>query len=314
VPNFKVPLITGGAGFIGSEMVRQLVADDSIEKIYVLDKLTYAGNLRRIAKEIESGKIEIIESDLNLSVNYEKYLLDVDAVFHFAAETHVDRSILSGKSFYESNVLGTYHLLDSIRANGNARTVIVSTDEVYGSIEEGEFTEKDAIDASSPYSASKAAAELVGLAQWKTYGQDVVITRCSNNFGLFQDKEKFIPTVINSVKNDLHIPIYGSGRNVREWIHISDHVRALITIFDEADSGEILNIGSGERFTNLEIARIILGLMPNSKSQIEYITDRLGHDFRYAVNTDRLRGKYSWSPTVKLEAGLLELVSSEIDF
>lgn len=309
--NFRCPLITGGAGFIGSEMVRRFAVDDSIKKIFVIDKLTYAGDLLRIQSELNSGKVELIESDVRETKNYKNVFREVDSVFHFAAETHVDRSIQSGEIFYQSNVLGTYNLLDLVRNSGVIRTIVVSTDEVYGSTEIGEFVETDRIDASSPYSASKAAAELVAIAQFKTFGQDVLITRCPNNYGKFQDGEKFIPTVIRRALNNQDIPIYGTGMNVREWIHISDHIDALITIFKQGQTGGIINIGSGDRFNNLELAQKIQSMIPDSISKLCFVKDRPGHDFRYAVDSSKLRKSFRWTPKITFHEGLKELIMSE---
>lgn len=309
--NFEYPLITGGAGFIGSEMVRRLAFDDNIKKIFVVDKLTYAGDLLRIQSALSSGKVEFIESDVRETKNYEKVLGEVDSVFHFAAETHVDRSIRNGEIFYLSNVLGTYNLLESVRKNGVIRTIVVSTDEVYGSTEFGEFVETDAFDASSPYSASKAAAELAAIAQFKTFSQDVLITRCPNNYGKFQDGEKFIPTVIRRALMNQEIPIYGTGMNVREWIHISDHIDALITVFNQGKTGDVINIGSGDRINNLNLAQMILSLIPDSKSELCLVEDRPGHDFRYAVDSSKMRKNFSWSPKINFQEGLRELVMNE---
>ena len=286
-------VITGGAGFIGSEFVRQAVDSKKYSKIFVLDKLTYASDLNRIRSELETNQIELFEVDVVDSSKYANILKESACVVHFAAESHVDRSISDGNPFIQSNIIGTYNLLEAARLNSVSRVLVVSTDEVYGSINSGKFLETDALNPSSTYSASKSAADLLALAQYKTFNQDIIVTRCVNNYGPWQNNEKFIPNAIDRALEGEHILLYGNGLNVREWIHVSDHVGALNLILEHGTSGDIFNIGSGESFTNFDIALEILQILEESSEQVKFITDRLGHDYRYAVNSDKVRKRFN---------------------
>jgi dTDP-glucose 4,6-dehydratase len=299
-------LITGGAGFIGSEAVRFLARSDRFRKIYVVDKLTYAGDLRRIEQELLNPAIEFIESDVNNVGNYRKVLKECTAVIHFAAESHVDRSISDGSPFISSNIAGTYSLLTATQEFPSVRTLLVSTDEVYGSIAVGEANEGFPINPSSVYSASKASADLLALAQVSTFRQDLVITRCCNNYGPWQDVEKVIPTFISNILAGRGIPVYGSGENVREWIHVRDHVAGILLALEKGASGETYNIGTGLRVNNLELAEKLISFSPSSASEIKHVDDRLGHDFRYAINSEKIRVDLGWSPEVSFESGLKE--------
>ena len=302
-------VITGGAGFIGSEFVRQAAESKKYSKIFVLDKLTYASDLNRIRKELEANQIELFEADVVDSSKYVSILKESACVVHFAAESHVDRSISNGNPFIQSNVLGTYNLLEAARLNSVSRVLIVSTDEVYGSSDSGKFLETDVLNPSSTYSASKSASDLLALAQYKTFKQDIIVTRCVNNYGPWQNNEKFIPNAINRALEGEHILLYGNGLNIREWIHVSDHVGALNLILEHGTSGEIFNIGSGESFTNFDIALEILQILKESSEQVKFITDRLGHDYRYAVNSDKVRKRFNWSPKVNFKQGLTDLIN-----
>ncbi|CAN1484216.1 RfbB dTDP-D-glucose 4,6-dehydratase [Candidatus Nanopelagicaceae bacterium] len=299
-------LITGGAGFIGSEAVRALASSSRFRKIYVVDKLTYAGDLRRIEHELEDPNLEFIESDVNDVESFRNALKDCSAVLHFAAESHVDRSISNGSPFISSNIAGTYSLLSATREFPSIRTVVVSTDEVYGSVVSGEANEESAINPSSIYSASKAAADLLAMAQVSTYRQDLVITRCCNNYGPWQDSEKVIPTFIANILTGNSIPVYGSGENVREWIHVRDHVAGILLALEKGASGEIYNIGTGLRFSNLELADKLLSFDASSSSEVKHVDDRLGHDFRYAISSRKITQDLGWSPMVGFELGLRE--------
>ncbi len=301
-------LVTGGAGFIGSEFVRQAVKSDRYKRIYVVDKLTYAADLNRIRKEIETNQVTLIKSDINDTSNYKSALMECSGLFHFAAETHVDRSISDGSLFIESNISGTYKLLELARSIRKLRTLIVSTDEVYGSCEIGETTESSSLKPSSIYSASKASADLIALANMHTHHQDIIITRACNNFGQFQFPEKLIPLVIERLLNGENVPVYGNGLNIREWIHISDHVSAIDKVFREGRSGRIYNIGSGERFTNLQVVQIILESLDLPKSRIEFVEDRLGHDYRYALNSDRIRSELAWKSIINFRDGIVDTI------
>jgi dTDP-glucose 4,6-dehydratase len=301
-------VVTGGAGFIGSEFIRQICAEETYEKVYVVDKLTYAGDLSRISNELSRNKCELIEADVNQVHSYSGALRECQALVHFAAESHVDNSIKNGSPFIETNILGTFNLLETARSIGGIRTVIVSTDEVYGSLEVGEANESTKINTSSIYSASKASADLIALANITTHKQDILLTRSCNNYGQAQDSEKLIPVVIKKAINNLPIPIYGTGTNVREWIHVSDHVRAILKVMKLGTSGSIYNIGTGLRVSNLEIITRILEIMGESKELISFVEDRKGHDRRYAIDSTKIRNEIDWSPVVELDAGLKQTV------
>jgi dTDP-glucose 4,6-dehydratase len=301
--------VTGGAGFIGSEFVRQEVKLGRYSRIFVLDALTYAGNLARVQDLIDNNSIEFIHANLVQVEAYAKAIQDSDHIVHFAAETHVDRSISSGAEFVHSNIVGTFNLIESARTDLSKKIVLVSTDEVYGStLEDSEFEEDSKLDPSSAYSASKAAGDLLGLANFKTFNQRIMISRCTNNYGPFQDSEKLIPVVIKSILQDEEIPVYGDGMNVREWIHISDHCNALRRILSDGRFGRIYNIGTGQRLTNLELIQLIgksLGVTP----KIKFVEDRKGHDFRYALDSSRISSELDWKAEVPFESGLHSTVA-----
>ncbi len=301
--------VTGGAGFIGSEFLRQEVMLGRYSRIFVLDALTYAGNLARIQDLIDNNSIELIHANLLHVEAYEKALQDSDHIMHFAAETHVDRSIASGAEFVHSNVVGTFNLIESARSDLSKKLVLVSTDEVYGStLNDFEFEEDSKLDPSSAYSASKAAADLLGIANFKTFNQRIMISRCTNNYGPFQDPEKLIPVVIKAILQDDEIPVYGDGMNVREWIHISDHCNALRRILHDGKFGRVYNIGTGQRLSNLELIELIgrlLGVTP----KIKFVEDRKGHDFKYALDSSRISSELEWKPEVPFESGLSSTVA-----
>ena len=301
--------ITGGAGFIGSEYVRQEVAMGKYSKIYVLDKLTYAGNVKRIEKEIKDSSIEFIHADVSDINSYSAAISECNEIVHFAAESHVDRSIKDGAVFLKTNIVGTFNLLENLKDRKDCRVVVVSTDEVYGSTSaEDGFNETSNLDPSSNYSASKAAGDLLALANFKTFKQNVVITRCTNNYGPFQDPEKFLPVVIQGVLNKKKIPVYGTGENIREWIHISDHCEAVRRVLKDGKSGEIYNVGSNDRFSNLQLIEKvgkILGEVP----EIEFVADRKGHDLRYALNSEKIKKQLGWEPKIDLQIGLRETLN-----
>lgn len=299
----KVVLVTGGAGFIGSAFLRMLVPKYPNWLFINLDALTYAGDLKKVesVKDYENylfvhGNIcnrELVE-DL-----FEKYAIDI--VVNFAAESHVDNSIKDAESFVQTNIKGTYILLDvaknkwgydgSSKLNSNARFIQISTDEVYGSLnlDEGSWTEKALIQPNSPYAASKAASELLARSYFKTYGLPILITRSSNNFGPYQNNEKLIPTVINSVINDKPIPIYGNGENIRDWIYVDQNVEAILNVIQKGIIGETYNIGGNNERSNLDIVNQIISIIPESKSKIQLVKDRLGHDFRYSIDSSKLQ-------------------------
>ena len=304
----KSILITGGAGFIGSEFVRQIFTQGYYSKIYVLDKLTYASDLRRIENELKDKSVELLEFDVNQTNKYISVLPECAEIVHFAAESHVDRSIAEGFPFLNTNIVGTYNLLEAVRIHSTARTLLVSTDEVYGSIEKLEASEDFNLDPSSIYSASKASADIIGVANYKTHNQDLVISRCCNNYGPFQNSEKFIPLAIDNLISGKNVPVYGDGLNVREWIHISDHVSALLLIMNLGKPGSIYNIGTSDRFSNLELLRLILSELQLDESRIDFVKDRLGHDKRYALNSSKISKELGWKPKIDFKSGIAETV------
>ena len=301
-------LITGGAGFIGSEFVRQIFTQGYYSKIYVLDKLTYASDLRRIENELKDKSVELLEFDVNQTNKYISVLPECAEIVHFAAESHVDRSIAEGFPFLNTNIVGTYNLLEAVRMHSTARTLLVSTDEVYGSIEKLEASEDFNLDPSSIYSASKASADIIGIANYKTHNQDLVISRCCNNYGPFQNSEKFIPLAIENLLSGKNVPVYGNGLNIREWVHISDHVSALLLIMNLGKPGSIYNIGTSDRFSILELLRLILGELQLDESRVDFVKDRLGHDKRYALNSSKILRELGWKPKIDFKSGIAETV------
>ncbi|HJH27260.1 MAG TPA: dTDP-glucose 4,6-dehydratase [Methanophagales archaeon] len=293
-------LVTGGLGFIGSNFVKY-VADKA--DIIVIDALKYGSNENNL-KDLNYKFVKGDICDYNLMAELVK---NIDAIVNFAAETHVDRSISNPYAFIESNVIGAYTILEAMRkVNPEARLVHVSTDEVYGGIEEGSFKEKDVLKPSSPYSASKASADMLILAYVRTYGLNAVITRCTNNYGAYQFPEKLIPKAIIRAKRDKKIPIYGTGKNVRDWIYVKDHCEAIDLVSERGKEGEIYNIASGEEKTNLQVVSEILRIM-DKPNLIEFVEDRPGHDVRYSLNSSKLR-KFGWKPKYGFEEGLRETI------
>ena len=293
-------LVTGGLGFIGSNFVRYN-ADKA--EIVVVDALKYGSNENNL-KDLDCKFVKGDICDYDLMAELVK---DADAIVNFAAETHVDRSISNPYAFIESNVIGTYTLLEAMRkGNPEARLVHIGTDEVYGDIEKGSFKEDDMLKPSSPYSASKASADMFVLAYARTYGLNAVITRCTNNYGPYQFPEKLIPKAILRAKMDMKIPIYGTGKNVRDWIYVNDHCEAINLVLDKGKKGEIYNISSGEEKTNLEVVSEILRIM-DKPDLIEFVEDRPGHDVRYSLDSSKIRG-LGWKPKHGFEDGLKETV------
>ena len=301
-------LVTGGAGFIGSHFVRQMVKNNQYEKIFVLDSLTYAADLDRINDFINQSKIEFIHCDVNDTEQYSTILTEVNHVVHFAAESHVDRSNADGVPFLKSNVLGTYRLLEATRSWAKIRTLLVSTDEVYGSIEDGESDESSQLNPSSAYSASKTSSDLFGLAMFHTFNQDVLVSRGCNTYGPYQHVEKLIPLCISKLLLGHKAPLYGDGLNVREWIHVSDHTSAIDEILKSGKSGNVYNIGSGMRFTNREIVDFILLQLNLNQDSIVHVIDRPGHDRRYALDSSKIKKELKWKPQVDFEAGLMDTI------
>ena len=301
-------IVTGGMGFIGSHFVELLLEND--HKILLIDKMTYAANPLSLSQEVQNEanfrKIDIADSvSLNECV---QEFGSVDCIVNFAAESHVDRSIMDSMPFIESNIKGTMNLLELVRNGGAARMIQVSTDEVYGSLNTGSWDENSNLDPRSPYSASKASAEMICNAYRNTYAIQVIITRCANNFGPRQSVEKFIPVAITSIFNGNQIPIYGDGSNRREWVHVFDHCQAIYKLATaEKINHDKYNIG-GKEFNNLSIAEIISQTSKKEPANIEFVADRLGHDFRYSVNDERFRTEFGWQPMHAFESTIGETI------
>ncbi len=305
-------LVTGGAGFIGSEFVRQSVKRGF--KTAVVDKLTYAGDLDRI-KSV-GKRIEFYRADIN-NREFLEYIFKAekpDVVVHWAAESHVDRSILDPSPFIEANVRGTQNLLDIAKENNVKCFINIATDEVYGELgNKGQFYENSPLSPNSPYSVSKASADMLGRAYYRTYGFPVITVRPSNNYGWWQYPEKLIPVVILKAINNKPIPVYGNGQNIREWLFVSDCVRAIFEIIEKGKPGEIYNVGSGEERKNIDVVKSILQILNKPKSLITFVKDRLGHDFRYSLNTDKVERETGWKAEVKFEEGIEKTVKWYLD-
>ncbi len=306
-------LVTGGCGFIGSNFVRFML--DHYQPAFVtnVDALTYAGNpenlaglAQRFGERYEFFQCDIGDRDAmeTIFASHKFY-----AVANFAAESHVDRSISEPGNFIHTNVIGTEVLLEAARKHGVKRFLQVSTDEVYGSLgPEGRFTEKTPLDPSSPYSASKASADLLALAAYKTFGQEVVITRCSNNYGPYQFPEKLIPLMITNALADKKLPVYGDGLNVRDWIHVEDHCRGVMAVLLEGRTGEVYNIGAGGEMENIAVVELILETLGKPRGLISHVADRLGHDRRYAIDSTKIQTELGWKPLHMPRDGIRETV------
>ena len=302
-------LVTGGAGFIGSNYIRMVVNGElkGISKIIVLDKLTYSGNKQNLI-DLDSSSFEFIQGDICDTDLASKLSKQVDAIVNFAAESHVDRSIDSSRQFIQTNVLGAHTLLESARKSNVGIFLQVSTDEVYGSITEGSWDENFPLQPNSPYAASKASADLISQAYHRTYGMDVRITRCSNNYGPYQYPEKVIPLFITNLMQEKKVPLYGQGLNVRDWLHVTDHCRGIHLVLTKGRSGDVFNIGGGRELSNLELTRVILQAMGASEEKIEKVADRLGHDFRYSLNIGKIEKELGYKPEVSFEDGISETI------
>lgn len=303
-------LVTGGAGFIGSNYVKYILNKSNNDdlQVLVLDKLTYAGTLENLSEVIDKPNLEFIQGDICDSNLVEKLIVKCDRVINFAAESHVDRSIVSAEEFVRTNVLGTQVVLEAIREKPNVKFIQVSTDEVYGSIESGSWDENFPLKPNSPYAASKAAADLIALAYQKTYSLDLMISRCCNNYGPNQFPEKIIPLFITNLIQDKKIPVYGDGLNIREWIHVDDHCRGLEKIFENGVAGEVYNLGSNTEFTNIELTKELLKSFGLGEDRINYVADRLGHDRRYSLNFEKAANILGYKPEISFESGLLETI------
>ncbi|MBI1369211.1 MAG: dTDP-glucose 4,6-dehydratase [Planctomycetes bacterium] len=294
-------LITGGAGFIGSNFIRFVLANREGIRLINLDALTYSGNLENLADVDGNDRYEFVRGDICDAAILDQVMPRCDAVVHFAAESHVDRSIMDSTPFVNTNILGTQKLLDAARRHNVARFVHVSTDEVYGSLPlenpQIKFTEDTPIAPNSPYSASKASSDLLVRAYHETFGMDTLITRCSNNFGPYQFPEKVIPLFVTNLMENVQVPLYGDGLNVRDWIHVEDHCEAVLTVLEKGTAGQVYNIGGNNERTNLELTHSIIELMGKDKSMIRHVTDRLGHDRRYAIDATKMKTELGWSPS-----------------
>jgi dTDP-glucose 4,6-dehydratase len=302
-------LVTGGAGFIGSNFVRRIV-DGSLsgfDHITVLDKLTYAGTLTNL-EMLPKESFEFVRGDIGNSDLVNSLASRHDAIVNFAAESHVDRSITGAKDFVVTNVLGTQNLLDSALRNEVGIFVQISTDEVYGTIDEGSWHEDYPLLPNSPYSASKAAADLLVRSYHRTFGLDTRITRCSNNYGPHQFPEKVIPLFVTNLIDNKKVPLYGKGLNVRDWLHVDDHCRGIHAVLMKGKSGQIYNIGGGQELTNKELTSIILEKMGYGDSSIEFVQDRLGHDLRYSVSIKKISSELGYEPLVPFKDGIFETI------
>jgi len=308
----KKILVTGGAGFIGSNFINHILKNRSDVFIVNLDKLTYAGNLNNL-KEVEKHpnysfvKGDIVNDEL-VSYLFQKY--EITHVINFAAESHVDRSILGSEVFFRTNVLGTNVLLENAKRFGVEKFVQISTDEVYGSLgPDGQFEETTPLQPNSPYAASKAAADMMALAFHHTYHVPVVITRCSNNYGQYQFPEKLIPLMIINAMNNKKLPVYGDGLNVRDWIYVIDHNKAVELVLEKGKIGEVYNIGASTEKPNIEIVKLILKQLGKSEELIEYVKDRPGHDRRYAINSTKIKNELAWQPEYSFESAIKNTIN-----
>ncbi|UCD21752.1 MAG: dTDP-glucose 4,6-dehydratase [Chloroflexota bacterium] len=298
-------LVTGGAGFIGSNFIHHILKEHDDWQITNLDKLTYAGNLENLKDIQDNPGYSFVKGDITDRELINRILQDgFDAIVNFAAESHVDRSIMDASPFIETNIKGTQILLEGARQYKVGRFVQVSTDEVYGSTEKGKFTERSSLAPNSPYSASKTAADLLCHAYWKSYQLPVVITRSSNNLGPFQFPEKLIPLAITNVLENRPIPVYGDGLNVRDWIYVGDHCRALDIVLQKGKPGEVYNIAANEEKTNLELIHRLLDIMGKSRELITFVADRPGHDRRYALDITKISTELNWKPAYSFAKAL----------
>jgi dTDP-glucose 4,6-dehydratase len=306
-------LVTGGAGFIGSHYVRTMLSGGypayAEAEVVVLDKLTYAGNLANLDPVASSPRLRFVEGDI-LDVHLvDELLTGTDAVVHFAAESHVDRSILGAADFVMTNVVGTQTLLDAALRHGVGRFVHVSTDEVYGSIDEGSWTEDRPLEPNSPYSASKASSDLIARSYARTHGLAVCVTRCSNNYGPYQFPEKVVPLFVTNLLDGAAVPLYGDGLNVRDWLHVDDHCRGIQLVLEGGRPGEVYNIGGGTELTNKELTTLLLDACDATWESVEAVEDRKGHDRRYSVDISKISAELGYAPQVPFEQGLAETVA-----
>ncbi len=305
-------LVTGAAGFIGSHYVRSVLAGayegPAIEQLIVLDKLTYAGNQANLDPVDHDPRLSFVHGDIIDADLVDALVSEADAVVHFAAESHVDRSITGATEFVMTNVVGTQTLLDAALRHNLGRFLHVSTDEVYGSIDSGSWPETDPLRPNSPYAASKASSDLIALAYARTHGLDVVVTRCSNNYGPYQFPEKVIPLFVTNLIDGLDVPLYGDGLNVRDWLHVDDHCRGIHLVLNGGRGGEVYNIGGGTELTNKELTGLLLEVCDADWSRVRKVEDRKGHDRRYSVDISKIGNELGYSPAVAFDSGLGDTV------
>ncbi len=306
-------VVTGGAGFIGSHYVRSVLSGAypslAEAEVVVLDKLTYAGCEVNLAPVADSPRMRFVRGDICDRETVEEVLAGAEAVVHFAAESHVDRSITGAADFVLTNVLGTQTMLEGARSAGVARFVHVSTDEVYGSIETGSWSETQPLEPNSPYSASKASSDLIARSYARTYGMDVRITRCSNNYGPYQFPEKVIPLFVTNLLDGADVPLYGDGGNIRDWLHVDDHCRGIQLVLDGGRAGEVYNIGGGTELSNKELTGLLLEACGADWSRVRPVADRLGHDRRYSVDISKISAELGYAPRVDFATGLAQTVA-----
>lgn len=307
-------LVTGGCGFIGSNFVRYMLSKYPY-RIVNFDKLTYAGNLENLKDIASDERYTFVKGDIATKVDVEKVFdSDINTVVNFAAESHVDRSILDPDAFIQTNINGTFNLLEEAKKRGVQRFIQISTDEVYGSLgKEGKFTESTPLAPNSPYSASKTSADMLAMAYYKTYGMPVLITRCSNNYGPYQFPEKLIPLIITNALENKELPVYGDGMNVRDWIHVLDHVAAIDAVLHKGEIGAVYNIGGENERTNIEIVKLILNALGKPESLIKYVTDRPGHDRRYAIDSTKIKRELGYDTGYDFKKGMEDTVAWYLD-
>ncbi|APJ12867.1 MULTISPECIES: dTDP-glucose 4,6-dehydratase [Bacillus] len=307
----KSYLITGGAGFIGLNFVKLLLQDTNV-RLTVFDKLTYASHPDEMDELLKLSHFRFIQGDITLQHELDQAFDEVyDAIIHFAAESHVDRSIESAEPFIQTNVLGTYRMLEAVLKGKAKKLIHISTDEVYGDLEPDDpaFTEQTPLSPNNPYSASKASSDLLVKSYIHTHQLPAMITRCSNNYGPYQHEEKLIPTIIRKAVNGEKIPIYGDGRQIRDWLYVEDHARAVKKVLENGTAGQVYNIGGGNEKTNLDLTKTILSQLGISHDQIAFIQDRKGHDRRYAIDASKLKGELGWTQETSFEEGIEKTIN-----
>lgn len=307
----KSYLITGGAGFIGLNFVKLLLQDADV-RLTVFDKLTYASHPEEMDELLKLSHFRFIQGDITLQHELDQAFDEVyDAIIHFAAESHVDRSIESAEPFIQTNVLGTYRMLEAVLKGKAKKLIHISTDEVYGNLEPDDpaFTEQTPLSPNNPYSASKASSDLLVKSYIHTHQLPAMITRCSNNYGPYQHEEKLIPTIIRKAVNGENIPIYGDGQQIRDWLYVEDHARAVKQVLENGTAGQVYNIGGGNEKTNLDLTKTILSQLGISHDQIAFIQDRKGHDRRYAIDASKLKGELGWTQETSFEEGIEKTIN-----